>query len=95
MREIILDNNKFQILYDDHRVWVSNNQGDCIGRFDFRFGMDVHKSIQQQLNKNESQCLYCTHGKTDFDGFIMFVNEMLLHHGVEIPLTLFKKENKK
>lgn len=45
---------------DGKTVWVHAMDGSTVGRFDWRFGMDVHTTVKEQLS-GSSQCLHCTH----------------------------------
>lgn len=41
-------------------VWINSADGSCIGRFSKRFGLDVHRTLTEQM-AGGSQCLHCTH----------------------------------
>ena len=87
MREIIIDN-QYQVLWDERRVWVHNSQGDCIGRFDARMGIDIHNSTANQI-VSSIQCLFCTHGIQSKESYNLFVEKMKEFHGLSIPSSLF------
>ncbi|MDR8093304.1 hypothetical protein KPB05_38255 [Burkholderia gladioli] len=65
-------------------VWVTGHDGTCVGRFSKRFGIDVHRTVADQL-AGADQCLYCTHGaagKEDWRKFCAAVSE---HHAIDVP----------
>ncbi|MCC4820394.1 hypothetical protein LMH81_28165, partial [Vibrio lentus] len=59
-----------EILGDGKTVWVNNSSGDCIARFG-TLGIDIHTSVEEQLN-GASQCLFCTHRKTNNKDWTIF-----------------------
>lgn len=75
-----------EVIGDGKTVWVNNESGDCLARFG-TLGIDNHTSTEEQLN-GASQCLYCTHGKTDINDWLTLklkVNEI---YGVHVPEQL-------
>ncbi len=30
-------------------VWVTGDDGSCVGRFSMRFGIDVHRTVTEQM----------------------------------------------
>lgn len=56
---------KYQVQYscDKTRVWVHCSTGETVGRFDVRYGMDIHHTIAEQQKNGGVQCLHCTHEK--------------------------------
>lgn len=75
----------YQVQYcESHKkLWVHCSSGETVGRFDVRFGMDVHHPVaEQQLSKG--QCLDCTHSRPDqvvFDRFCAYAQRLW---GIEI-----------
>lgn len=70
-------------------VWVTGHDGSCVGRFSKRFGIDVHRTVTEQM-AGAAQCLHCTHeaaGATDWD---VFREAVLLHHGIEVPMDTIR-----
>ncbi|ABO59844.1 conserved hypothetical protein (plasmid) [Burkholderia vietnamiensis G4] len=65
-------------------VWVNSADGSCIGRFSKRFGIDVHRTLTDQMN-GADQCLYCTHGAAGADAWEQFRSAMKCHHGIDVP----------
>ena len=49
-----------QVSQDGQTVWVHSADGSTVGRFSKRFGLDVHRTVTEQL-QGASQCLHCTH----------------------------------
>lgn len=66
---------------DGKTVWV-NGADACLGRFS-RFGVDVHRTLAEQLAGN-GQCLACTHEMADIGAWEMFQEAMKRHHGVVV-----------
>lgn len=59
------------------KLWV-HSENETVARFDVRFGMDIHCSLEEQLS-GKPQCLYCTHekpNKQDFNTFCKKVKEL-------------------
>lgn len=78
-----------QVIYSEcgKTIWVnSKDDGSCLGRFDFVFGMDIHPSLTEQM-EGKDQCLYCTHEKPKFPDLLVFVAEMRSIYGVEIDVA--------
>lgn len=73
---------QYEVLSDGATVWVNGADGMALGRFS-RFGMDVHKTFEEQL-RGGSQCLLCTHSTPDLQGWEQFRAAMRHHYGVEI-----------
>lgn len=66
-----------EVTSDGRTVWVGGPDGCCLGRFS-RFGVDVHRDTQGQINIGA--CLDCT-TSTDWG---RFVSSMRRHHGVVV-----------
>ena len=71
---------QYEIQYspDKRRIWVHSSTGETVGRYDVRFGMDIHTTMEEQMN-GASQCLHCTHGKSnpnEFDEFCDMAKEL-------------------
>ncbi|AOZ11156.1 hypothetical protein [Cupriavidus malaysiensis] len=65
-------------------VWVTANDGSCIGRFSKRFGIDVHRTVDDQ-RAGAGQCLFCTHrpaGEAEWHTFRARIRD---HYGIDIP----------
>lgn len=79
----------YEIQYSQNRekLWVHCSTGETVGRFDSRFGMDIHTTINEQL-KGSDQCLHCTHEKPDQETFDLFCVRAKELWGVEIDKTL-------
>lgn len=72
---------------NEQTVWVHALDGSTVGRFDWRFGVDVHSTIADQL-AGRGQCLHCTHtppSQSDWDDFRQL---MWQHHGAYVPENL-------
>jgi 2-hydroxy-3-keto-5-methylthiopentenyl-1-phosphate phosphatase len=74
------------VSYDGTTVWVNDVHG-CIGRFSKKFGLDVHRTVQEQAD-GAPQCLYCTHEAGNEVDWNIFVDKMLLFHNVVVPPNL-------
>lgn len=75
-----MDKIKPEIHTDGITVWV--NTAICIGRFG-RFGIDVHKGFEQQLQSG-SECLHCTNEETTKADWEIFKAKMLEFHKVKV-----------
>jgi len=64
-------------------IWV-NSPSECLGRFDKRFGSDVH-ATQEHVREGMPLCLYCTHKQATRDDWLWFLYYMHLFHGITIP----------
>lgn len=75
----------YEIQYSDNRekLWVHSSSGETVGRFDRRFGMDIHTTIEEQMN-GASQCLLCTHEPADEEAFDQFCEKAKELWGVNI-----------
>jgi len=65
-------------------VWVTGDDGSCVGRFSKRFGIDVHRTVTDQMAGAE-QCLHCTHeaaGAVEWQGFREAIRQ---HYGIDVP----------
>lgn len=65
-------------------VWVTAHDGSCVGRFSKRFGIDVHRTVTEQLDGAE-QCLHCTHASAGAIEWSAFREEIAKHYGIEVP----------
>lgn len=68
-------------------VWINGADGSCIGRFSKRFGIDVHRTATAQL-AGESECIVCTHERSDRMSWARFIDAMQEHHGVTVAVDL-------
>jgi len=78
----------YEIQLDDlrRRVWVHGSDGSTVARFDNRFGMDIHRSITEQL-AGALQCLYCTHEQPSLSDWETFRCKVEQHFGVLVPAS--------
>ena len=70
---------------DGKTVWVHAADGSCVGRFDKRFGLDVHTTASEQINEGKPQCLLCTHEAAGPDDWQRFRAAVKAHHAIEVP----------
>jgi hypothetical protein len=77
--------------HSDTTTWVNVAEG-CIGRFDIRSGVDVHKKPTPEL-RHDTECLDCTHGPTE--DWERFKSSMLQFHGVKVPDRYMPRQLKK
>ena len=54
-------------------MWIHSSLGETVGRFG-KMGIDIHNTIESQL-KGESQCLFCTHTKTNYKDWLLFIDK--------------------
>lgn len=76
-----------QVSEDGRTVWVHAEDGSTVGRFDKRFGMDVHRTVTQQL-AGEGQCLRCTHQAPGPEEWQQFCDLMLQHYGITVDRSV-------
>lgn len=82
--DLVEEADQVQISSDGQTVWVHAMDGSTVGRFDWRFGIDVHTTVTAQL-AGQSQCLHCTHTAPTENDWQMFRQLTWQHHGVFIP----------
>lgn len=80
---------QIEVSADGNTVWVHAIDGSTVGRFSKRFGMDVHRTMIDQL-AGAPQCLHCTHQASDASDWEMFVQLMASHHGIAVPKSIIK-----
>lgn len=66
------------------RVWVHASDGSTVGRFDVRFGIDIHNTVTEQM-EGKSQCLHCTHETPGKAEWAMFREHAQKHWGIDVP----------
>ncbi|KWB52725.1 hypothetical protein WL37_06175 [Burkholderia ubonensis] len=66
-------------------VWVTAHDGSCVGRFSKRFGIDVHRTVTEQL-AGADQCLNCTHAPAGAIEWSVFREAIAKHYGIEVPV---------
>lgn len=71
-----------EVSAEGDRVWVNGHDGSCIGRFSKRFGIDVHRTVAEQI-EGADQCLYCTHEPAGIAEWEDFREAMRRHHGID------------
>lgn len=76
---------------NEQTVWVHAMDGSTVGRFDWRFGIDVHSTVTDQL-AGRSQCLHCTHAPPTQSDWEEFRQLMWRHHGAYVPENLHDAE---
>lgn len=67
-------------------VWVTAHDGSCVGRFSKRFGIDVHRTVTEQL-AGADQCLHCTHERAGEKEWAIFRAAIAEHYGIEVPAS--------
>lgn len=77
-----------EVSANQNTVWVHALDGSTVGRFDWRFGMDVHTTVSAQFN-GASQCLHCTHTRPTADDWQVFCAVMWREHGIFVDRQLF------
>lgn len=76
-----------QVSSDGGTVWVTAADGSCVGRFSKAFGLDVHKSVADQV-AGGSQCLHCTHEPAGPAVWNEFRVQVKAHHQIDVPADL-------
>lgn len=76
-----------QVSGDGGTVWVTAADGSCVGRFSKAFGLDVHKSVAEQM-AGGSQCLHCTHEPAGPAAWDEFRAQVKAHHQIEVSVDL-------
>jgi hypothetical protein len=66
------------------RIWINGPDGSNVARFDNRFGMDIHRSVTEQMN-GAPQCLHCTHKKPTVVEWDDFRRKVEHYFGVAVP----------
>ncbi|KVW47307.1 hypothetical protein WK95_06280 [Burkholderia ubonensis] len=66
-------------------IWVTAHDGSCVGRFSKRFGIDVHRTVTEQL-AGADQCLQCTHEPAGVIEWSVFREAIMKHYGIEVPV---------
>lgn len=72
------------------RVWVHASDGSTVGRFDARFGIDIHTTVSEQL-AGANQCLMCTHSpatEADWQFFRQWAGD---HWNLAIPPSAIRQ----
>ena len=80
---------QIQVSEDGGTLWVHALDGSTVGRFSKRFGIDVHRTMTEQMAGGE-QCLSCSHEPAGPDDWRRFIDLMKVHHGVVIPYDLIE-----
>lgn len=74
-----------QVSDDGGTVWVhSAADGSTVGRFSKRFGIDVHRTVTEQL-AGKDQCLFCTHDPAGAKEWADFRREILANFNIDVP----------
>ena len=76
---------QYEVQISDLRdtVWIHASDGSTVGRFS-RFGIDLHNSVSEQLQR-ASQCRLCTHGRPTVEDWAVFRSKAWEWWSVEIP----------
>lgn len=81
-----------QLSGDGSTVWVHSDDGSTVGRFSRRFGLDVHRTVTEQL-AGKGQCLHCTHEPAGEADWMKFCSLMQEHFGVTVDASLLEFED--
>lgn len=74
---------------DRATVWVHSLDGTTVGRFSKKYGMDVHRTLTEQM-AGASQCLHCTHSQPVRADWLKFCELMQQHYSIEVDPTLIE-----
>ncbi|KVD64489.1 hypothetical protein [Burkholderia ubonensis] len=66
-------------------VWVTAHDGSRVGRFSKRFGIDVHRTVTEQL-AGADRCSQCTHEPAGVIEWSVFREAITKHYGIEVPV---------
>jgi hypothetical protein len=66
------------------RVWVHAPDGSTVGRFDVRFGIDIHNTVTDQLS-GKPECLHCTHETPGEGEWALFRDHAKANWNIDIP----------
>lgn len=83
--------NDIQVSALGDTVWITSDDGSCVGRFSKRFGIDVHRTVTEQL-AGADQCLHCTHEAAGPAEWQVFCEAIKKHHGIEVPVNTIRFE---
>ena len=88
-REALYSTPPYELLLsgDGRTLWINAEDGSCIARFSKTFGIDLHRTVTEQL-AGANQCLFCTHQKPTEDDWATFRYLLEKHYGIEIPPVL-------
>ncbi|QBR04355.1 hypothetical protein [Paraburkholderia pallida] len=70
-------------------VWVTGDDGSCVGRFSKRFGIDVHRTVTEQM-AGADQRLHCTHEAAGAVEWQEFREAIRRHQGIEVPANVIR-----
>lgn len=70
-------------------VWVHSPDGSTVGRFDLRFGMDIHTTFAAQQS-GAGECLHCTHDKPGRSDWLLFCELIEKHYNVPVDVNLIE-----
>ena len=87
MKSMMVGQHQVQVSGDRSTLWVHAPDGTTVGRFSRHFGIDVHRTMTEQLS-GAAQCLYCTHEPPDVEAWQSFRVEMLRLHQVRVEAGL-------
>lgn len=76
-----------QVSQDGGTVWIHDISGSTVGRFSKRFGLDIHRSVEEQL-QGAGQCIYCTHEPPTESDWLLFCGKMRDHFGINVDPQL-------
>jgi hypothetical protein len=78
---------QLQVSENNARVWVNAPDGSCIGRYNARGLVDVHRSATAQM-AGGSECLDCSHEGDERSQWNLFVEAMLRHYRFDVVSAL-------
>lgn len=81
----VLQTFDIQVAEDGRKVWVHAQDGSTVGRFDKRFGMDVHHTVTEQMD-GKPECIECTHKPASREDWLRFCELMQTHYQIEVPV---------
>ena len=87
-----LNNHYYDVQYDENgkTLWVHCSSGETVGRFDTIFGIDIHNTIEDQIENDKPQCLHCTHTKPTKEDFDFFCDYAKTNWNIEIDKSKIK-----
>lgn len=76
-----------QVSENKQTVWCHALDGSTVGRFDWRYGLDVHTTVTAQM-AGANQCLHCTHEPATLEDWRIFCDQMWRHHATFVDKDL-------
>lgn len=80
----VITNHHVQFSENGQTVWVHADDGSTVGRFDWRFGIDIHNTVTDQI-AGAPQCRHCTHAPAKPQDWDDFRRRIATYFGIHVP----------